>query len=101
MDTLSRTLRTLTLGRSQFERLPAPAGLQVRARRGTLWITIDGAPEDIELEPGESYTFASGAPALIGAIGGEAVATLCRRADAPASAAGAWWQRLTDLARAA
>lgn len=101
MDSLLPDPRTLRLSRSHFVRLAQPGGWQVRTRRGTLWITIDGEPEDIELETGESYTFPAGAPALLGSLGGDAVVTLRRCAEAPASGPGAWWQRLAHRARAA
>lgn len=88
---------TVTLARQRFLRLRHPAGVQVNARRGTLWITIDGVPDDIELERGESYTFPPGdAPALIGVLGGDAVASLRPRLAAPASPA--WWRRLAGAA---
>ena len=101
MDTSLQDPRTLRLDRSHFVRLARPGGWQVRARRGTLWITIDGEPQDIELEPGESYTFAPGAPALLGAIGGDAFATLRRCSQPQESGLGTWWQRFTQFARAA
>jgi hypothetical protein len=102
MDLIKQEVRTVALTRQRFVRLERPGGLQVSARRGTLWITVDGEPDDIELEPGESYSFASGAPALVGAIGGDAVATLYRRRSAAAGAGfGAWWHQLTRLAGAA
>jgi hypothetical protein len=97
MDHIPREGLTVTLARQRFLRLRHPAGVQVNARRGTLWITIDGVPDDIELERGESYTFpADASPALIGVLGGEAVASL-RSRPAPA-AAPAWWRRLAGAA---
>lgn len=101
MDTSRLEPRTLLPSSSNFFRLPRPGGWQVRARRGTLWITIDGEPQDIELEAGQTHTFAGGAPALLGSLDGDAVATLRRCAPAPAAGLGAWWQRLAHLARAA
>lgn len=83
----------LRLRREQFVRLARPAGTAVSCRRGTLWITIDGESDDIELEPGETFSFRADAPALIGVLGRGATATLERR-TVPAAGLRAWWQRL-------
>lgn len=76
---------SMTLDRTQFLRLPEPAGLCLRVGRGTLWITIDGRRADLELGPGEQMCFEPGtAPALVGTLGGDAEF----RAIAPREAAG-------------
>jgi hypothetical protein len=68
----------LALAQRQFLRLAAPRGVCLTVRRGTLWITLDGRPDDIELHAGDRYRFADDPrlpPALIGALGG--VAEFC------------------------
>jgi hypothetical protein len=64
----------VALGGAQFLRLPRPCGHRVTVRRGTLWITIDGRPEDLELAAGQSHRFGAEAdgPVLIGTLGGTA-----------------------------
>jgi hypothetical protein len=57
----------------RFLRLPRPAGLCLRSERGTLWVTVDGELDDIELAPGHSRVFAGKAPVLVGAVAGDAV----------------------------
>ena len=39
----------LCLGRSDLLRLPLQAGDSLRSERGTVWITVDGLPQDILL----------------------------------------------------
>lgn len=71
MDTIASTL-TLTLDRAQFLRLPRPAGLCLQVQSGTLWITVDGRPEDLELGPGQRLCLEDDAPVVIGTLGGAA-----------------------------
>lgn len=67
-DVMPRVL----LQRAQFLTLQRPRGLCVQVRRGTLWVTVDGQPEDIELGPGQHHCFSSAAPAVLGTLGGAA-----------------------------
>jgi hypothetical protein len=57
----------------------------VRAERGTAWLTIDGRPEDISLDRGESHRIAGRGTALVTALGGEVVVSLVPPAGANAS----------------
>ncbi len=61
------------LRRHQFLSLRKPLGLCVRAERGSLWVTVDGEPEDIELSAGESRVFKGRATVVVGTLGGDAV----------------------------
>jgi hypothetical protein len=67
----------LALAPSQFLRLQAPRGVCLAVQRGTLWVTVDGRSDDIQLGAGERYCFGDDTrtPALIGALGG--VAEFC------------------------
>lgn len=52
-------------------RMQVGAGLRVTGVSGTSWITVDGDPEDLILEPGDTYAFAHDGSALVQALGGE------------------------------
>lgn len=71
MDTITSDL-TLALKRAQFLRLQQPAGVCVQVTRGTLWVTVDGRPEDLEIAAGTQHCFEGPASVLIGTLGGEA-----------------------------
>ena len=78
MKTLPRSLPlpfARRLRRDQFVRFTHPKRLCIRAEHGTLWITIDGDLNDIELRPGESAIFNGPDRVLVGAIGQDAVMT--------------------------
>lgn len=82
MDTIASAL-TLSLDRTQVLRLKQPAGLCLQVNRGTLWVTVDGRPDDLELVAGERLCFDAGtAPVVIGTLGGAAEF----RAERPVSA---------------
>ena len=76
------------LRRHQSLSLRRPQGLCVRAERGSLWLTVDGELDDIELAPGASRVFDGTATVVIGTLGGDAVASVT------ATRALAWPQRL-------
>ena len=59
------------LGRSEVRRFDQPVLL--RAESGTLWVTVDGEPEDIVLEPGEARAFDGRARVLATALGSDVV----------------------------
>jgi hypothetical protein len=77
------------LRRGQFLRFARPQRLCLRAERGSLWVTVDGQPDDIELDPGDSRVFNGEALVLVSAFGGDAVLTATSLAPAPG-----WRQRL-------
>lgn len=52
--------------------LHVSTGLRVTGVSGTLWITMDGDPVDVILEPGETHAFAGEGHALVQALGGDA-----------------------------
>lgn len=66
-------MSAIEVGAGECLRIDSPKGLQLRTRRGTVWITVDGDPRDFVLEPGESLTIALDAPALVSALHGDAV----------------------------
>jgi hypothetical protein len=53
---------TMQLRQGCSEQVVQPdQGVQVRCRRGRLWITHDGDPKDVVLDPGDIYTAERGA----------------------------------------
>jgi hypothetical protein len=84
-DTPARTLR---LARHHSLRLKAPLALQARA--GTLWVTIDGDPQDIVLEAGDLRCFDAPAALLVHAIAGDAALELFPLAPAPRRGLTGW-----------
>lgn len=49
------TTREVRLAHRAIYSLPDAAGLQIQCRAGTLWLTIEGDPRDLVLEPGETF----------------------------------------------
>lgn len=54
----------------QMLRLPHPLGQLIVCTEGTLWVTVDGTPEDHVLEPGDSFYATSDAPVIVAALSG-------------------------------
>jgi hypothetical protein len=52
-------------------RLRVDAGRHITNVSGTSWVTIDGEPDDIILEAGDSHVFARPGRVLVQALGGE------------------------------
>jgi Protein of unknown function (DUF2917) len=95
------------LRKHQMQRFPSAAQLCLRAEHGTLWVTIDGDPEDYVLDPGQSRVFDQTAPAIVTAIGGDAVLSAVPLAalDPPARSwqqawPPAWLRRIVALGMA-
>jgi hypothetical protein len=80
------------LRHGQFLRFEHPRQLCLRAERGSLWITIDGEPDDIELDAGQSRVFDGRAMVLVSSLGGDAVLSATPLLRQPARPA--WWARL-------
>lgn len=77
------------VGAGECMRLEAAPGVQLRARSGTLWITVDGDLRDFVLEAGQRLTLDSDATVLISALHGAATVEALRL---PQTAAHARWQ---------
>jgi hypothetical protein len=76
------------LRRNDFLRVPARRPVRVRAVRGSLWLTLDDDPVDIQLDDGGSYDFDGSTRLIVSALGGDAQLTLT-----PLRRRG-WWPRL-------
>lgn len=83
--------QTLNLGPDRFARLDGAACLRVT--QGTLWLTIDGEPDDRVLAAGDRLALPARAHALMQALDAPAGVTV-ERSDA-------WWQPVADAWHAA
>lgn len=83
----------LTLDTDHFSHLHGGARIQVA--RGTLWVTIDGEPDDSFLERGQSLTLPPHAHALVQAFGHPAQA-LVREPDGWRDRLAQGWRMLTQ-----
>jgi Protein of unknown function (DUF2917) len=81
----------LNLSTDRFARLDGAACLRVT--QGTLWLTIDGEPDDRMLAAGDRLALPARSRALVQALDAPARLTV-ERADA-------WWQPLADAWQAA
>ena len=61
------------LGRDDFLRFTGHRAVRLQADRGTLWVTLDGEPDDIEIDAGSSRVFDGHAAITVGTLGGPAV----------------------------
>ncbi|HLL10609.1 MAG TPA: DUF2917 domain-containing protein [Rubrivivax sp.] len=75
------------LRRGQCLNIQHPRQLCLRAERGTLWITVDGQLDDIQLDAGQSRVFDGRIKVLVSTLGGDAIVSatpLPRRTALPA-----------------
>ncbi len=61
------------LRRDQSLRFEHLRGLCLRAEQGALWVTVDGEPDDITIEPGACRVFDGEQGLLVGTFRGEAL----------------------------
>lgn len=80
------------LRKNQVLRFEHPRRLCLRAERGSLWVTVDGQLDDIELDAGQSRVFDGRAMVLISSVGGDAVLSATPLPPQPARPA--WLARL-------
>lgn len=64
------------LGARQFIHVPARQPVRVRADSGSLWITVDGEKDDIQLDAPACREFDGHAPVTVGTMQGDALLTL-------------------------
>lgn len=67
----------LPLDARKPQRLTRAKGLLLRARRGTVWITVDGDRRDIVLAPGEQWVVDASEPVVVSALHGSALIEAC------------------------
>lgn len=56
------------LNRSQLVRFDAGRNATVRCVKGSLWITQDGSPQDVVIQPGEVFTTDKDVPVVVYAL---------------------------------
>jgi len=91
----------LAVGDRRGLRLSAAQGTQLRAVRGTLWVTIDNDARDIVLDPGEGFVVDSDQPLFVMALGERATLDVCNQSQrpeprtppSPRSWLATWWSR--------
>jgi hypothetical protein len=57
------------LDAARFLRLRRCAGTELVCASGELWITQEGSPDDVVLQPGQRWQVPDGQPVLVGAFG--------------------------------
>ena len=77
------------LRRGQLLALRGRRGLRIESRRGAIWVTQDGDPNDVVLDAGQAHVLERDAPVLI-----QALDPACVAVDAGADVRHAPWKRL-------
>lgn len=62
-------LHRYALDTARFLRLRRCAGTELVCASGELWITQEGSPDDVVLQPGQRWQVPDGQPVLVGAFG--------------------------------
>ena len=78
------------LRRGRCLHLVNPRRVCLRAERGTLWVTVDGELDDIQLDAGQSRLFDGRIKVLVSSMGGDAVVSLT---PLPQPKSAARWRR--------
>lgn len=81
------------------QRLTRAKGLLLRARRGTVWITVDGDPRDIVLAPGEQWVVDSSEPVIVSALHKSALIEACDAALRRTRAQRKFWAETMEWLR--
>ena len=79
---------TLTLDRDRFATLRGAS--QIRVTDGSLWLTVDGEPDDLFIERGQGVALRPGARVLVQALRAPARAVVLRPAGWRERAFAAW-----------
>ena len=82
------------LRKGQLLALRGRRGARIESRRGAVWVTQDGDPNDVVLNPGEAHVLDSDEPVLIQALDAACVSVQLRAAGEPSGELPRWWRRL-------
>lgn len=91
---IDTVMARLTLDTRRAVRLKRARGATLRGRCGTIWITIDGDPRDIVLEPGERFVVDSLHPVLLLPLSGTAIVDVLEPAQPARRQRIGWVHRL-------
>jgi hypothetical protein len=80
------------LDSGRFLRLRRCAGTELICAAGELWITQEGSPDDVILQPGQRWRVPDGQPVLVSAFGPGLAQVLV-----PARTQPRWWRALAAL----
>lgn len=72
MNTNELNWVAITLRKADVFRLAEAQGRRIESVLGRLWITIDGDPRDIVLDPGEGFSVDRDSAVLISSLRGDA-----------------------------
>mgnify|MGYP001769580573 CR=1 FL=1 len=89
------------LDRGRMVRIDGGAGIELRVRTGTIWITQHRDPRDICLHPGQRFVLDRRGPALVTGCGDATLVLRAPRRANGAAVAGASLERLIGRGRAA
>lgn len=78
--TLNPAGETITLAPNRHLRIQKGAGWTVRATSGIVWLTQDGDPRDVVLQPGESFVLDRNGGVLLTPLD-TATVKLCRKVE--------------------
>jgi hypothetical protein len=82
MNTSELGRAAITLRKADVFHLDAARGRRIESVLGHVWITIDGDPRDIVLDPGEGFEVVRDGAVLISALRGDARFVLLDPVDA-------------------
>ncbi len=82
---------TLTLDGTRFATLRGT--MQIRVTHGSLWLAVDGEPDDVFIEPNQGVALPAGAKALVQALHSPARALVLRPAGWRERLRAAWQAR--------
>lgn len=80
------------LGKGQLIRFDGRRGQRITSRRGSVWVTQDGKPDDVVLDAGQAHRLDGDGPVLIQALDAACVAI------EPGERRAGWWARLRGCA---
>jgi Protein of unknown function (DUF2917) len=83
------------LHKGQLLAVAGQRGARIESRRGAVWVTQDGNPDDVVLDAGQVHVLERNSPVLIQALDAACVAVQVPVNDAAAPLMRAW-QRLRD-----
>ena len=96
---MSSTMANFSMGslnglrKGQLLAVSGRGGVRVESRRGAVWVTQDGDPNDVILNAGEAQVLDGGAPVLIQALDAACV-SVQPLSDAPGAGLARWWLRV-------